>query len=150
MDKLDNILGQTAALRPPGNLAAPPVSQTDWEEAVGSRVARRTQPLRLDRGVLFVRVANSAWANELSLLADDILAQLAKRGFSVAALRFSVGAISRDQATRQPGPPKKVPPPDPPLPDQLKKQMDDIADDSLKDAIAVAAAKTLSLLDGDD
>ncbi len=150
MDKLDTILGQTKAIRPPGNLGSPPVSERDWEEAVGSRVARRTQPLRLERGVLYVRVANSAWANELSLLADDILAQLSARDLTVETLRFSVGTISRAQATRHHGPPKMAPPPDAELPDQLKAQMNDIADESLKEALAAAAAKTLALQNDDE
>lgn len=150
MDKLDDILGQTAALRPPGNLGPPPVSERDWEEAVGSRVARRAQPLRLERGVLYVRVANAAWSNELSLLADDILAQLKERGMAVESLRFSVGPISRAQATRQYGPPKQAPPPDAELPSELKEQVDEIAHPELKDAIAGAAAKLLALRRDDD
>ena len=150
MDKLDDILGQTSALRPPRNLGPPPVSQRDWEEAVGSRVARRTQPLRLERGVLYVRVANAAWSNELSLLADDILAQLTRRGLAVEALRFSVGPISRAQATRHHGPPKQAPPPDAELPPELKEQVGAIANPELKDAIAGAAAKLLALREDED
>ncbi len=150
MHKLDDILGKTAALRPPGNLGPPPVSERDWEEAVGSRVARRTQPLRLERGVLYVQVANAAWSNELSLLTDDILAQLTERGLAVESLRFSVGTISRAQATRQSGPPKQAPPPDAELPSELKNQVAEIEDPELKDAIAGAAAKLLAMRRDED
>ena len=49
--------------------------RTRWPELVGAAVARRTTPLSLSRGVLRVRVATSAWLNELSF----VKAQLAER-----------------------------------------------------------------------
>ena len=52
MNKLSSILAASAALRPPPNVAPPPLSLRTWEEAVGSRIARRTQATRCERGVL--------------------------------------------------------------------------------------------------
>ena len=46
---------------------------TRWEEVVGARVGARTQPDGLDQGVLWVRVANSAWMQELAFLKSEIM-----------------------------------------------------------------------------
>ena len=48
---------------------------TRWPELVGERVAARAWPDGLSKGVLWVRVANSSWLNELSFLRDDIIAR---------------------------------------------------------------------------
>src|SRR5690242_3223336 len=45
---------------------------TRWEEIVGARVGARTQPDGLDGGTLWVRVANSAWMQELAFLKVEI------------------------------------------------------------------------------
>ena len=46
-----------------------------WKTVVGDRVASRTFPDGLSKGVLWVRVANSAWLHELSFMRDAILAK---------------------------------------------------------------------------
>jgi len=147
VDKLDDILRGVAALKPPAHLRPPPVSQSAWEEAVGSRIARRTQPLRLVRGTLHVRVANAAWANELSLLSADILGQLAARGLSVRELRFTVGSIARRHSARVPGPVRRAAPADAPLPPTLRRAITAIDDSELSQALAGAAARGLALND---
>jgi hypothetical protein len=45
---------------------------TGWVEIVGERVAQRAWPSGLRKGTLFVRVANSAWMQELSFLREAI------------------------------------------------------------------------------
>ena len=47
-----------------------------WEQAVGPRVAEVSTPIRLENGKLFVRVSNSAWRQELSLMRQEILRQV--------------------------------------------------------------------------
>jgi hypothetical protein len=91
---------QTSARRP-----SPPISSRDWEVAVGTRIAARTRPLRLERGVLQVIVSSAAWSQELSLLATSIAEQLRARGIKVDSLRFSVGKLEPD--ARPPRRPKK-------------------------------------------
>jgi Dna[CI] antecedent DciA-like protein len=67
-----------------------------WPEAVGDAVSRKAWPLRLSRdGTLHVAAASATWANELSLLQDEILAALRAR-LDVeppSAIRFAVGPI---------------------------------------------------------
>src|SRR5436190_18050373 len=53
-----------------------------WEEAVGSQIARRAQPVRLRGRTLIVAVSSAPWMQEMQLLKprlrDAINAQLAK------------------------------------------------------------------------
>ena len=43
-----------------------------WEDIVGSEIHKKTRPDRLARGILFVSVINFTWANELSLMSDQL------------------------------------------------------------------------------
>lgn len=146
MNKLSAILASSAALRPPPNVSRPPLSLRVWEEAVGSRIARRAQPVRFERGVLYVRVANAAWANELSLLSADIIEQLHTRNMAVESLRFSVGPIDLHQAEpRFEREVKRAPPANPELPPEVTARVTGIDDATLRAAVASAAAKALAL-----
>jgi len=65
-----------------------------WPDLVGPRIARaaRAESVALD-GTLFVRVPSSAWRQELSLMAPEILA-LVNRGRAngrIARIRWLVG-----------------------------------------------------------
>jgi predicted nucleic acid-binding Zn ribbon protein len=50
-----------------------------WQEVVGDLLASKAEPVRIDDGKLFVRVANSAWMQELQFLTDDIRRRLNHR-----------------------------------------------------------------------
>jgi hypothetical protein len=144
MHSLGSVIESTKALKPPKSAAKTPISVLDWEAAVGSRIAERAEPHRLERGVLTVRVSSASWANELSLLSPEILTQLRERGFAIDQLRFSVGQV-RPHKPRRLSPPKKAPPANPPLPDTVKAQVAAVDDDELAQALADAAAKTLAV-----
>jgi hypothetical protein len=119
-----------------------PVSARDWEGAVGSRIAARARPVKLERGVLYVRTASSTWAQELSLLSDPILEQLRARGVEVEALRFRVGPV--DAPERPPTRDEvRTSPPSAPLPPPLAADIARVPDDELREAIARAASKNL-------
>ncbi|MEM1029450.1 MAG: DUF721 domain-containing protein [Myxococcota bacterium] len=141
MFKLDGILAASRVIKPPRTALVPPVREGDWERAVGSRIARRAQPYRLERGVLTVRVAHVGWANELSLLTEEVRAQLRAGGIEVEALRFVVGPINIDERPR--GPAKRAPRRDAPLPSRLAAPLARVEDDALRRALRDAAAKTL-------
>ncbi len=126
-------------LAAPAGLERPPLSARQWERAVGSRIAAKSKPWRLERGVLHVRVSHSVWANELALLSEEIRAQLAESGIAVESLRFSVGRIERERPAT---PARKAPRPVA-LPADLQRQVDAIADDGLRDALEQAAAVSL-------
>lgn len=47
-----------------------------WPEAVGSKIAARTEPQTFSRGTLVVRAASATWQNELMFLRQSIIARL--------------------------------------------------------------------------
>ncbi|MFN2614560.1 MAG: DUF721 domain-containing protein [Actinomycetota bacterium] len=49
--------------------------RASWSEVVGTTVAARSTPARLERGVLTVRSESGAWASELTLLATSVCAK---------------------------------------------------------------------------
>ncbi|WP_438012080.1 DUF721 domain-containing protein [Sorangium sp. So ce321] len=114
----------------------------DWEAAVGSRIAARARPLKLERGVLHVRAASSTWAQELSMLGDAITTQLRARGLPVHSLRFRVGKV--EPVARPPWREEVRPAPkEAPLPLEVRRELGKVADPELRDAIAKAASRNL-------
>lgn len=142
MSTLEAILGGCRELEPPPGLALPPLDERSWTAAVGKRIARRTQPLRLERGVLYVRAATAAWATELSFLAETILEQLGQQGIVATSLRFSVGAIGDRPGDPRPVPPRRRRPAV--LPPELRAHLDAVEDERLRSSLARAAAYTLN------
>jgi hypothetical protein len=143
MRKLADVLSQHKALVPPKSLRPQPIPSAVWEAAVGTRIASRAEPVRLDKGLLQVRVANAAWANELALLSSDILGQLQQRGVAVEALRFTVGPMQAPTVRREP--PRPAAPKHASVPPALSSCFDRVEDEGLREALRDAAAKTLSI-----
>ena len=48
----------------------------EWEQRLGPEIARAAHPHRVDGDTLIVRVATSAWLNELSLRQGELLRRL--------------------------------------------------------------------------
>jgi Dna[CI] antecedent, DciA len=136
------VIQRETALRVPKTVETSPISARDWSAAVGTRIAARTRPLQLDRGVLLVRVASATWAQELTLLSDAIIAQLRGRAMHVRALRFRVGSV--EAPARPPARSEvRTAPPAAPLPPSVKRELALVSDVELREAIATAAAKNL-------
>ncbi|HSR15786.1 MAG TPA: DUF721 domain-containing protein [Gemmatimonadales bacterium] len=72
-------------------------SLEDWPERVGPQIAAVTQPESVSPdGILRVRVASAAWANELSLMTPRILAKInAGRSGRVRSIRWITGPLDR-------------------------------------------------------
>jgi hypothetical protein len=67
-----------------------------WPGVVGAAVARRAWPLRMARdGTLHVATESATWANELTLLGDEIDERLkaALGAEAPTSLRFAVGPV---------------------------------------------------------
>jgi predicted nucleic acid-binding Zn ribbon protein len=47
-----------------------------WAEVVGEKIAAQTQPLRVKDSILFVKVENASWRNELVFLKAKIIKEL--------------------------------------------------------------------------
>lgn len=141
-EHLGAVLLRSTDARAPVAVDAPPVAPRDWELAVGTKIARRARPTKLDRGVLHVRAASAGWTQELSLLADAIVEKLRARGLDVRSLRFHVGAVEplarpawRTETRVSPGPAA--------LPAEVKRSLAAVPSPELRDAIARAAAVSL-------
>ncbi len=52
----------------------------DWESIVGEGLAKRSRPDRYGKGVVWVAVTGSAWAQEMRMRKETILARLRERG----------------------------------------------------------------------
>ena len=50
-----------------------------WPEVVGKKIAKISQAVRIDGNILFVKVKNDSWRNELVFYKKDIIERLNKR-----------------------------------------------------------------------
>lgn len=86
--------------RPEATLA---LLRAAWPQAVGEELARRTELVALDRGVLRVRVADLRWQRTLQRMRGEILGRLRRVAGSATphALGFVTGEIATaDEAPR--------------------------------------------------
>lgn len=76
-----------------------------WEKAVGRGVADQTEPLRIQNGVLWVRVSHSGWMQQLHFLKATILERIREEteADTLKDLRLVIGDVSGRgaEATRE-------------------------------------------------
>ena len=77
----------------------PHLAKAHWAGVVGPQVAGVTQVEAVRDGVLYVRVKNSVWANELTLLKDDMLRRLnAKLGGRILTdIHFKASGLAKSK-----------------------------------------------------
>jgi len=77
----------------------PHMAKLKWAEVVGPQVAAVTQVERVQGTALVVRVKNSVWANELSLLKGDMLRRLnlALGGPVLSDIRFKASGLAHEK-----------------------------------------------------
>lgn len=120
-----------------------PIPVREWRAAVGPRIADRARPWTLERGVLTVRVATSVWANELQMLAPELVARLKARGIAVESMRFRVGQLDQEERPPERRTVRKVPPVKPLAP-ELRAEVAKVEDDGLRSVIERAAQANLA------
>jgi predicted nucleic acid-binding Zn ribbon protein len=106
----------------------------DWEAVAGPTIARRTQAISVERGVLLVRVATPAWAQELAFVRAELRERLrARSGVELADIRFLVGTVAPRLATPVP----RCDPPATPAPDDaaIAAGVAEVADPELREAL---------------
>ena len=113
-----------------------PMDRYSYRLAVGRRIAERTELGPLRRGELTVYVASPAWAQELSLLAPEMLSRLKERGLAVERLKFRLSTKPQQNRAE---PQAKKPPLPRALPPELDARLSKLTDDELRSAIAEAA-----------
>ncbi|MBF0381483.1 MAG: DUF721 domain-containing protein [Magnetococcales bacterium] len=112
-----------------GNLVDHPNSKAhrlikDWRRAVGDHVARHTEPVRLENGVLHVRVEHSVWMANLTFMKPQIL-QTLKKNYpqeKISDIRFREESLRSKPTTNA----KKTVPSLPPAMGSEKKQAEHI------------------------
>ena len=64
-----------------------------WPRVVGEEIAARTQPFKIEKGVLYVRVEHSAWMQELHFMEKEILRKLKESApdIELEHIRFGPG-----------------------------------------------------------
>jgi hypothetical protein len=75
-----------------------------WSEIVGSEVGKNSHPTRLVNKTLIVTTRSSAWSQQLSFLADQVLAALGQRlpNAGIERLRFRVGTVPQRRVPSAP------------------------------------------------
>ena len=73
-----------------------------WEQAVGKRIARHSQPKRFKDGILWIAVDNATWMQQLSLLSEEICAKVIRslEAPRVERVRFQIGEVSNRSRAR--------------------------------------------------
>jgi len=122
-------------------LAGTAIDRDQWRRVVGERIALRTEPGPKRGRELTVFVASASWAQELSLLVDEIVARLKAVKVNVDTVRFRVRAI--ESPARERAAPKRAER-KAPLPPALAQQLGEIEDAELREAIGQAASLWLA------
>jgi hypothetical protein len=131
---------------------------TGWIDIVGERVAQRAWPSGLQKGVLWVRVVNSAWMQELSFLREaiaraaadylgpppivkEVRLHLPGKGEPQSDAEDVVAALAR----RKRPPKKSAPPAPPPVARETLVRIDaetsSVKDDELRETIRTLRKK---------
>lgn len=74
-----------------------------WEQAVGAKIARHSQPKRFKDGTLWIAVDNSTWMQQLSLLSEEICGKVnrALEAPMVQKVRFQLGEITTQSGSKK-------------------------------------------------
>ena len=118
------------------------VDSDQWRAAVGFRLSERTAPGRLANGTLTVHVRSSVWAQELSLLAPQILEHLRAVGVQAHKLHFVTASAETVAEAQAVAPARHVPRPAS-IDAALRTRLDAIEDADLRASVEAAAAYTL-------
>jgi hypothetical protein len=115
--------------------------RTAWPDAVGQELARRTEVVALDRGVLRVKVPDLRWQRQLVRMRADILSRLRRvaAGAAPRALGFVVGQVEERPGTQ--AAPAEAPPA--PAPASVANAAAAIPDPELRARFLAAAARYL-------
>jgi hypothetical protein len=118
-----------------------------WPEAVGPAIAANAWPARIARdGTLHIATSSSAWAFELTQLADSVLARLEEHlpDECPSAIRFAVGPLPEAGADSETTSSESVPRPNREAREAGERIAQEIGDEALRKAVARAAAASLA------
>jgi predicted nucleic acid-binding Zn ribbon protein len=75
-ERIDKILGRTLKSLKMERRIQQETAVLNWGQVVGERIAAQAIPLRIRDSILFVRVENASWRNELVFLKSKIIQEL--------------------------------------------------------------------------
>jgi len=115
-----------------------------WPAAVGPEVARRTEVVALDRGVLRLKVPDAGWQRTLLRMRRDILSRLRGVAGDAAprALGFVVGPVAETAAPALPS--GRLPEPATPVPPLVADAAAAIPDAEIRARFLTAAGHYLA------
>ncbi|MEG3638693.1 DUF721 domain-containing protein [Magnetococcus sp. PR-3] len=116
-----------------------------WHRAISPHIAQHTEPVRLNKGVLTVRVDSASWAQELSFLKTELLQHLnqALPEPIVADMKFVQGPLKRRQQRPTKPPKTPLPPPRPDEQEKIRAIVADVTDEKLKETLYRTLTKHL-------
>ena len=114
-----------------------------WPAAVGPELARRSEAVALDGGLLRIRVADAIWRRSLWRMRKDLLSRLRKIAGKAAphALSFVEGPVT---AAVEPPPPRARPVEPVPLPPTVAEAAELIPDDDTRERFREAVGRYLA------
>jgi hypothetical protein len=119
-----------------------------WEKSVPHRVALEVTPVRTFGDTLFLHASSAVWAQQVSLLAPQLLASMRARDpkLGIARLAPRVGRMPpRLPVAPEPAPVVVPPLPVERLPADVRDALAKVADESLRASLTQAACSALAL-----
>jgi hypothetical protein len=115
-----------------------------WPAAVGPDIARRTEVVALDRGILRIKVPDAGWQRSLLRMRGDILSRLRSVAGDAAprGLGFVSGPVAHAPQAAPAAP--AAPPTPPPTPPAVNSAAAAIQDPEIRDRFVAAAARYLA------
>jgi hypothetical protein len=113
-----------------------------WPAAVGPDIARRTEVVALDRGILRIKVPDAGWQRSLLRMRGDILSRL--RAVAGGAAPRGLGFVSGPVAHAPQPAPATPPAPAPPTPPAVTAAAGAIRDPEIRDRFVATAARYLA------
>ena len=120
-----------------------------WQEIVGSKLARQTQPEFFKDGVLQVRVENSVWLNHLRFMGEELRQKLNEKlpSLEIRELRFRQGTLDKIQSgspstdSHAASDPERDVEPSQPLSQEQRRLLETISDPELKRDLEILLRK---------
>jgi predicted nucleic acid-binding Zn ribbon protein len=75
-ERIDTIIGRTLKNLKIERRVKEETVILNWDKIVGKRIALQSAPLKVKDSILFVRVENASWRNELVFLKSKIVTEL--------------------------------------------------------------------------
>jgi len=109
-----------------------------WPAVVGERLAARTRPMKMEKGVLTVAVATSAWLNELNFMRGDLVARINQElgQGSVVGIRLVLGDVPLQDPAENDEVDAESPPSAERAPVEVPEEVQAAVDQLIKESVA--------------